>query len=69
MGINEVLKSKIGQVFTLSTGELVKIVDGFTCYESDYLEVINLSDPSEKIHRISIYEERISKSPDFKHLF
>lgn len=66
MDINEILNSKIGQVFTMTSGEKVKVVDGFSCYEGDYLEVIYLDDPSKKLYRISITDQRILNSHDFK---
>lgn len=39
-----ILKSKVGAIFTLSTGEIVKVVNGFSCYEADYLEIMNIGD-------------------------
>lgn len=61
-----ILKSKIGGIFTLSTGERVRVVNGFSCYEADYLEIMNLGDASENVYRINITDFRILESPDFK---
>ncbi|WP_307396564.1 hypothetical protein [Paenibacillus anaericanus] len=66
MDMDEILRSKIGEIFTLSTGERVRVVNGFSCYEADYLEIVNIGDASEKVYRINITDMRILKSPDFK---